>query len=45
MAEEEKKEALKKEAEVTEETTLLDDIVQATRIKPADDRRTLETGT
>ncbi len=37
MAEEEKKEALKKEAEVTEESTLLDDIVQATRIKPADD--------
>ncbi len=37
MAEEEKKEALKKEAEVTEELTLLDDIVQATRVKPADD--------
>lgn len=37
MAEEEKKEALKKEAEVTEEQTLLDDIVQATRVKPADD--------
>ena len=37
MAEEEKKEVLKKEAEVTEEQTLLDDIVQATRIKPADE--------
>ncbi|MEA1936202.1 MAG: type VI secretion system contractile sheath large subunit [Thermodesulfobacteriota bacterium] len=37
MAEEEKKEVLKKEDEVTEEQTLLDDIVQATRIKPADE--------
>jgi len=34
---EEKKEATRKEAPVTDEQSLLDDIVQATRLKPADE--------
>jgi type VI secretion system protein ImpC len=34
---EEKKEVAQKEAQVAEEQTLLDDIVQATKLKPADE--------
>jgi type VI secretion system protein ImpC len=34
---EEKKETTRQEAQVTEEQTLLDDIVQATKLKPADE--------
>ena len=37
MAEEEKKEVAQKEAPVAEEQNLLDDIVQATKLKPADE--------
>jgi len=37
MAEEEKKEAPQEKAEVTEETSLLDEIVQSTRLKPSDE--------
>jgi len=37
MAEEEKKEAAQEPAQVAEETSLLDDIVQSTKLKPSDE--------